>query len=208
MTRFLICDDHALIRDALVSSIRRSWPDAGIALAADFPGSWALAGDDIDVCICDLAMPGAGPAEGITRLMEIGRKMRLVVISGGGCDRTAEIVLALGVHGLFFKTMAPELLETVVRVVLAGGTFIPPGFSPTARSTATTTTISAVPRVLLTSQQICVMKAICQGKTNKEIAKELGIAPSTVNYHVDSLLTRLSARNRAEAIQIFLSSPH
>ena len=65
MKSCLICDDHVLVREALVGAVRQNWPDAVITEVGDFQSGWAAAPGH-DLCITDLIMPGAGPREGVT----------------------------------------------------------------------------------------------------------------------------------------------
>jgi two-component system, NarL family, nitrate/nitrite response regulator NarL len=193
--RFLIADDHALMRDALELTIRRNWPSAKIVLVKDFTAAWAVATEAFDLCICDLSMPGASATDGIQRLLSIQPEMRLIAITGSSDANTLRKILAMNVAGIISKTADGEVVEDAIRLVLAGEKY----------------RLETLPEVALpsplTATQTQVILLIRQGQSNKEIAKALSVAPSTVKTHIDNILKRLGARNRADACQRFSNIP-
>jgi DNA-binding NarL/FixJ family response regulator len=189
--RILIADDHALIREALAMTIIRCWPTATVIQAKDFPSVWAEAVHSFDLCICDLAMPGAIAVDGMRQLLAIQPTLRLIAITGSADEVTVQKILALNVAGLIPKITEGGIVEAAIRLVLAGGKYLPDG-----------KLVTDSPKGLTSSQKL-VLQLMCKGLTNKEIAKTLEIAPSTVKTHVDNILNRLGARNRTDACQRF-----
>lgn len=187
MFRFLIADDHSLIRQALELNLRRCWPDAEIVSVSDYPTAWDAAAHPFDLCICDLSMPGATPMEGIGRLLAIQPTMRIVAITGSADDNALQQVSSLNIMRIVTKTTDPASVEDAIRFALAG--------SKSRRDKAA----SSQGAGSLTAAQHSVLGLMCKGHTNKEIAQSLKIAPSTVKTHVDNILLRLGARNRTEA---------
>lgn len=189
--RILIADDHALMREALAMTIHRCWPDATVVQAKDFPSVWAEAAQPFDLCICDLTMPGATAIDGLRQLLAIQPTLRLIAITGSADEGTVRKVLALNVAGLIPKITEGSIVEAAIRLVLAGKKYLPDSKLVSDSSKG------------LTSSQTLVLQLMCKGQTNKEIAKTLEIAPSTVKTHVDNILCRLGARNRTDACQKF-----
>jgi two-component system, NarL family, nitrate/nitrite response regulator NarL len=213
MYRFLICDDHALMRQALQMAIERCWPNAEIVTVADFTAAWSVAPQGFDLCICDLRMPGSEPVSGIRQLLGYLGNSKLLAISGSCDDETISKVLALGVNGIFDKTLDCEALEDAISSVLNGQSYI---LAASTRTDIETSLIHSSrqradhecgPLQNLTLQQTLVLGHLCDGQTNKQIALRMGVAPSTVKFHVDQILKRLSAKNRAEAVKNYLSVP-
>ena len=211
MYRFLICDDHALMRQALQMSIERRWPVSQITCVASFPEAWAAISHGFDLCICDLKMPGSDPLVGLGKLVALLGPAKILVISGNCETDTIRNVLALGVHGIFDKAQDGDMLDDAVSAVLEGSLFIPTDVcdqvapSKLPRHTASISNGNDKAQMQLTAQQTQVLSHMCKGQTNKQIALRMGVAPSTIKFHVDQILKRLSAKNRAEAVSIFLS---
>jgi DNA-binding NarL/FixJ family response regulator len=200
----LICDDHALMREAISITVRNIWPAIEIVEAGDFPTAWGLAQGKPDLCLCDLAMPGSAPLAGINKLREIQPDMPIIVITGSATDDEMMTLLKCGVRGFVPKSSAGPVVEAAIRLVVVGGTYLPPRLAEIAQHTLPSE--KAEPPTALTLQQRRVLDLLAQGLSNKEIAAKLNIAPSTVKFHVDRLLTRFDARNRAEIVRKSQSS--
>jgi two-component system, NarL family, nitrate/nitrite response regulator NarL len=195
--KVLIADDHAMMRSALAGAVAMAAPDASITMAGDFPSAWA-AGPGHDLILCDLLMPGAGPQQGISQLRAAAGEVPLLVVTGSQDDQTMLAILALGVAGFVPKAVSGPVLEAAIRLVMAGGQYLPPRLAALAlRQPA-----PAVVELPLTPRQRDVLRAIADGRTTKEIALELGIAPATVKAHTATILDVLGASNRAQAAAI------
>ncbi len=190
----LICDDHAIMREAMAATISRIWPDVTIIEAADFPSSWKEAERKPDLCLCDLSMPGSDSLAGIEALRAIQPEMPIIVVTGSANDAEMIALVKSGVAGFVQKSSTGPVIEAAIRLVLAGGTYIPPRVAELVYAAPQATDSPA-----FTPQQRRVLQLVARGQSNKEIANMLGIAPSTAKFHVDSLLEKLGVRNRAEA---------
>jgi DNA-binding NarL/FixJ family response regulator len=199
---FLVCDDHSLMRAALAATIERCWPGSHVTLCEGYAEAFASAGRRFDLCICDLNMPGAEPFAGVQALLEHHPGMPLVVLTGTHDKQTVLKLLAINVCGIIPKSLASEIIEAAISLVLAGGTYFPQEVAAYALKASNNSQAAS----LLTGQQDRVMGLILEGLSNKEIALRLAVAPSTVNSHVDAILSRFSAKNRAEACQSYLKS--
>lgn len=198
--RIVICDDHSLVRDALSLTLMSAFPEAEFALAADFPQAWQHAESGPDLIVCDLGMPGSSGPEGIQKLLETSPHSRLIVLTGQEDDQTLLEILSLGVHGFVTKSTESALIEAAVRLVLAGGTYLPHrmlelSVQPLpARTEAVTTDLGR-----LSQRQLEVLQHLVLGQSNKEIARCLEISPATVKSHVAHIIACLGATNRTEA---------
>jgi DNA-binding NarL/FixJ family response regulator len=202
MKSFLVCDDHSLMRAALKATIERCWPGSAVTLCEDYAEACSSTGRHFDLCLCDLNMPGAEPFVGVQNLLDQHAGMPLVVITGSHDKQTVLKLLSMNIRGIIPKSLASETIEAAIGLVLAGGTYLPQEVAAYAMEAFDNSQAAS----LLTGQQDRVMGLILEGLSNKEIALRLAVAPSTVNSHVDAILSRLSAKNRAEACQSYLKS--
>jgi DNA-binding NarL/FixJ family response regulator len=198
MKSCLLCDDHAIMREAMTATIRRRWPDAVIAEASDYPSAWAAAEQDFDLCVSDLAMPGSEPIAGIKTLQSRQPTMPIIVLTGSGSDRQMLQLLEMGIRGFVSKSSSGPVIEAAINLVLAGGQYLPPELMGFVGNSAKPT--PSQPEIKLTLQQRKVLAALSMGHSNKEIAANMGVAPSTIKFHVDAIFDRLDSRNRIDAI--------
>jgi len=178
--RGLICDDHPMMREALVGAIHDRWPDLELSEAGDYPAAWAEAEAQPAFCLVDLAMPGAEPVAGIAGLRSRAPDAAIVVITGLTDAALLEAVRACGVAGVFSKNAATEVLIEAIGAVVPG--------------------LQAVEVAALPPRQREVLGLLGQGLTNKEIGLRLGISPATVKIHVARAIHWLGAVNRTDAV--------
>jgi DNA-binding NarL/FixJ family response regulator len=203
MKTCLICDDHALVRTALGGLICQIRPETTIHHAQDFPGALAgLAQHSPDLCLADLRMPGADPLAGIAALMRSAGRAPVIVVTGD-CDDTLLLALfRLGVAAVLEKTCELSVIEAAVRTVLAGGRCVP-GYVQTTLTRGDTVPTGPAP---LSPRQSEVLRLAVMGQSNKEIARDLCLAPSTVKTHLEHAMRLLGASNRTEAAHIWMTS--
>jgi DNA-binding NarL/FixJ family response regulator len=205
MKSCLICDDHALVRDALAGTVRLSWPDAQIDLASDFPIAWEMAASPHDLIICDLIMPGAGPLAGIDGLVRVAGATPILVVTGTDDDTLLLDLLDRGVAGFAPKTSNSAIISAAIALILAGGRYLPTRLADIAVSRIASGTYQpvrddvAMISQALTVRQMEVLRLMSQGKSNKEIARDLTLAPSTVKSHLSQIMIALGANNRTDA---------
>lgn len=201
MDSCLICDDHAMMREALAGAVAIGWPQARISQAADFPSAWSAAAARPDLILSDLVMPGAGPVEGVRRLREAAPGVPILVITGNEEDEVLLALLGLGIAGFAPKTSKSAIIEAAIRLVLAGGRYLPPRLAELATGpSAGATTSTPPPGVRLTERQTDVLKLIATGESNKQIARELDLSPATIKAHAAAAMAALGAVNRTEAV--------
>jgi two-component system, NarL family, nitrate/nitrite response regulator NarL len=196
----LICDDHAMMRAALSGTIALMFPAATRHLAQDFATAIGAArAQRPDLILCDLAMPGAAPFDGIAAIMATAPDTPLLVITGSEDDALLLALLRHGVSGFLHKSSSAEVVEAAIALVVAGGRYLPP------RLLALTAAPIAMPAptgpsARLTDRQQQILAMIAAGLSNKQIARDLSLSPATVKTHVAALIAALDAGNRTEAV--------
>ena len=206
MQSCLICDDHALVREALAGAVARRWPMTTIAQAGSFPEAWARAeerpGGGHDLCLADLAMPGANEREGIAGLRRAAPTMPVLVITGSHDDRLLLDLIGDGVAGFVPKTSGTDIIMAAIELVLAGGRYMPPRVAELAAQVQGGAGLSAesrTPKPAVTARQADVLRLVADGYSNKEIARALDLSPATVKTHVAQTIAAIGATNRTEA---------
>lgn len=203
MKSCLICDDHVLVREALAGAVRLACPEAKITAVGDFPAAWSAAPDH-DLCIADLMMPGADPRTGIAGLQRAHPGMPILVVTGTEDDALMLDLLDLDIAGFASKTASSAIIEAALRLILAGGRYLPQRLAGIAASRIDTGVAEPIrdpqaegPR--LTERQLTVLGLAARGHSNKEIAQSLALAPATIKTHLANIQSYLGARNRTDA---------
>jgi DNA-binding NarL/FixJ family response regulator len=204
----LVCDDHPLVRSAL-ALVLADIAAPPVLLASDFAEAWAIAErrDDLELCVVDLHMPGMCPAEGLSGLKARVGDARIVVVTGSEDDADLVTALDLGIHGYVPKTVEPGVVEAALRLVIAGGRYLPDRVADLARgregraaAPVTAHEWSAIgPYGKLSQRHRDVLDQLARGRSNKEIARLLGLSPATVKTHLAHIFAALGASNRTEA---------
>ena len=205
----VICDDHPLVGQALAMPVETGF-DARVTLATSFQQALDTVqrGGGTDLCIVDYHIPGEDSAAGLARLRQAIGAGKLLVFSGSESDDDLRIALASGADGFLPKSSPPEVIEAAVRLVLAGGRYIPQRVQelafaglPAARAVAPPPEVAPPLRPgPLTERQSTVLELLATGLSNKEIARQLGISPATVKAHIAQISALLKAHNRTEAV--------
>lgn len=198
----LIADDHKLLAESLELYLRA---DGGFEpeRAETLDDALKLIADNgsYDVVLLDLDMPGMGGLAGLERAIAANTNGKVVLFSGQARQEAALRAMELGAAGFMPKTLSPKSLATAVRFVAAGEVYFP---SSMARSRSRTD--SQPGEVQLSQREHQVLRGICDGSTNKDIAAELQLTEVTVKMYVRSVCTKLRAANRTQAAIIALST--
>lgn len=193
--KIIIADDHALFRGGLKVHLLQLDGAATVLEASDFPGLIALAAvEHPDLVVADLGMPGPPWREALVSLRQQDAGRRIVVVSASDAPAIVREAIRLGANGFVSKAEDPDLLVAALRLVLCGGTYVPPAF--VAGSAAG----EPVGDLRVTGRQREVLALMAEGLANKQIAHRLHLTEGTVKLHVAAILRSLNATNRTQAV--------
>jgi DNA-binding NarL/FixJ family response regulator len=199
----LIVDDHPIVRDGL-EAILSTQPDLQVSGAAA-SGEEALAlfeKQRPDVVLLDLEMPGMDGVEVIRQLRKKSPGVRIVVFTAFDTDERILSALQAGAKGYLLKGVPRSELFAAIRVVHQGGSLLQPVVASRLLDQIVTSDSETIPLEELTPREKEALMLLAQGKQNKEIAAELDITERTVKFHISSILAKLGAGNRTEAVRI------
>ncbi len=203
LIRILVADDHPIVRDGLVAVLSTQPDFEVVGEAADGRQvvEQALAFQP-DVILLDLEMPEVDGVQALEQLRKLGQSVRAVVFTAFDTDERILSALRAGAKGYLLKGAPREELFNAVRVVHAGGSLL----QPVVASRLLERFSEAVPLMAapeqLTPRELEVLAWVAQGHPNKEIAERLSISQRTVKFHVSSIMGKLGAANRTEAVAL------
>jgi DNA-binding NarL/FixJ family response regulator len=195
--KVLIIDDHPIMRVGIAAMMAHCKDMKAVGFAGTGEeGLRQLAGEPVDIVLLDLRLPGIS---GLQTLLEISRKhpeTRVIILTTYEGDEDVHRALKAGAKGYLIKGLPPEILVAAIRKVHAGGKYVPlPLSTSLAERTAET---------CLSPRECEVLEMLAKGRSNKEIAIELGIRESTVKCHISVILTRLDVNDRTQAVIVGL----
>jgi DNA-binding NarL/FixJ family response regulator len=213
-TRILIADDHDLFRKGLRFALEDSLPGAEVVAVGDFDTALETlaSGRVFDLVSFDLSMPGMQGGASLRAIRDSYPDLRVVVISGDEDRATILSALEAGVHGYLPKSLSGAQIEAALKQVLAGSVFVPGqlarieqasagGHAPRAATPAADPAPQSNPtRDQMTPRQRDVLDSLLQGRSTKEICRDLGLAEGTVKIHLAAIFRLLGAKNRTEAV--------
>ncbi|WP_121630841.1 response regulator [Tropicibacter alexandrii] len=193
--RILVADDHDLVRETIAAFLDGSDVEEvqTVATLEDAVAEAERTGS-FDLVLLDYNMPGMNGLEGLDRMRQANAGRPVAILSGSATRDVAEAALKAGAQGFIPKTLSARSLLTAARFMAAGEVYAPIEFlqQPEADETVGS----------LTKREQDVLRGICEGKSNKEIARDLDLQEVTVKLHVKTLSRKLDARNRTHAAMI------
>lgn len=191
--RVLIADDHDLVREAIAAFLKSEGVievvtvptlDAAIR-ATDESGSF-------DLVLLDYNMPGMNGLDGLTRMIAANDRRPVALLSGNASRAVAEQAIRAGAAGFVPKTMSSRSMVTAVKFMAAGEIYAPFNFMQQADTSSGN----------LSQRETDVLRGLCEGKSNKEIARDLDLQEVTIKLHVKTLSRKLNAKNRTHAAML------
>lgn len=214
MQTVLIADDHPLFREAVRDVVGRLFSQSGWAFecleATSIEEALALVdqAQEIDLILLDLHMPGTRDLSGLIALRARVPSAPLVVVSSLSDADTVQRAMTCGAAGFIPKSSSTDQMIDALQTVLAGGVYVPSGDAPQPLAARRRPADDGEAPGHLTPRQLAVLAKLAEGKSNKQIARELQISDLTVKAHVTAILRCLGVSTRAEAIVAFRTERH
>ena len=191
----LVVDDHVLVRTGVANIISHE-PDLHV-IAEAANGAEAVAAFERyhpDVTLLDLRMPVMEGVEAVRQIRLRDPNAKVIVLTTYDTDEDITRALKAGAKAYILKDISARALVACIHDVLAGKTYLAP--------TAAAKLAEGVARVQLTPRELSTLRLMADGRSNKEIANELGISERTVKTHLGHLFDKLGVTSRTEAAKV------
>jgi DNA-binding NarL/FixJ family response regulator len=199
----LIVDDHPLIQQAVSNVLRGLDSAVVIAVAGDCDHGLEIAGEGagLDLVLLDLNLPGLSGIPALKRWRSRFPAVPVVVLSASDDRQTVLAAINAGAAGYIPKSSSNDVMHHALRLVLAGGKYLPPELvaGPSVSRRTLSKAIDSPAASELTERQRAVLQLIAKGASNKAICRELGLAERTVKAHVTAVLRALKVTSRTQA---------
>ncbi|HXR77887.1 MAG TPA: response regulator transcription factor [Bryobacteraceae bacterium] len=193
----LCVDDHPLVRKG-VAAILSTEPDLQLlAEAATGHQALKLFRQYVpDITLMDLRLPDMPGIEVTREIRKEFPEAKIIALTSYDGDQDVYRALEAGVRGYLLKELVHTEIVRAIRIVYSGKRFLPPEVSQQLSE--------FFPEVALTAREVDVLKLVARGFGNKEIGDELGTASGTVKAQIQSVLSKLGAKDRTHAVTIAL----
>jgi two-component system, NarL family, response regulator LiaR len=197
----LLADDHAVVRKGIRDFLTEDPEIQVIAEAGDGAEAWRLiAHHQPDVAILDIRMPHMTGIELTRRVKEQYPRVRVLILTAYDDEPYIFALLRAGADGYVLKTAQSSDLLRAVKQVHAGKSVLDPDIAPkVVANLVSPRTVEA-----LSERELEVVRGVAKGRTNREIARGLGISDRTVQGHLANVFAKLGATSRTEVVTIAL----
>jgi DNA-binding NarL/FixJ family response regulator len=194
-----------LVLDALQAFLKEIDPSIEVLQATNFADAMKLASDadHPDLAMLDVNMPGMNGLEGLGIMKRRFPDLPVVLLSGQTNPHEIRSALARGAAGFIPKELSGEAMIKALQLVLTGETYVPAialGEGPgPSEACGDPTPDQASPLGALTPRERQVLALVCEGHSNKSIAREMGLQQATVGYHLGGIFRKLDVSTRTQA---------
>ncbi len=194
MTEILVVDDHPMVHEILPQAVKKAFGEVRVQCASNLDEAFECAALDkkLQFALLDLTLPGCNGIDALFKFHEKCPDTKMVVFSATEDPESIQAAFRAGAVGYIPKTSRPDLVVAALRVVAAGGKYIPPQILDALPESST-----GAP---MTERQLEVLRLMLRGLSNREIAERLDIAEGTVKQHATDIYHALAVGSRAEAI--------
>lgn len=215
MIRILVVDDHTLFRRGLIALLSRDPEFEVVGDAADAEEARRRAQElQPDLILLDNHLPGVNGVDALPELCEAASAARVLMLTVSEEESDLTAALRAGACGYLLKTIEGEALAGAIRQAMKGESVVAQEMSgkliAAYRDAAAAPRQDAVepppapvsPLAQLSPRELDILRGIARGSSNKEIARDLGIAETTVKIHVQHVLRKLDVSSRVQAAVI------
>ena len=201
MTKILLVDDHAVVRQGLLQILRDAMPRAGFGQAEDGEAALALLErEKWDVVLLDVSLPDRNGLDVLKRIREAWPAVAVLVLSMHPEEQFGIRALRAGAAGYMTKKSASQQIVTAVQRVLAGGHYVSESLAERLAAEMGRES-DKLPHERLSDREYEVFGLLARGHTVKEVASKLGVSVQTVSTHRAHVLDKTGLANNAELVQ-------
>ena len=206
MIKVLVVDDHPIFRQGLISLLQQYPEFEAVGQATNGEEAVAVATElQPDVVVMDVCMPGGDGIAATTALQQALPNIKVVIVTVSDKDEDLFAAIKAGARGYLLKSVSLRELIDSIRLVAQGEAIISPTVAGKLLDEFKQTDKEKLDKALnggLSLREQEVLQLVSQGASNKEIAEQLFISETTVKAHLRTILQKLHARNRAEAVAL------
>lgn len=205
--KILIADDHDLFRAGFGMVLNELGEETQLIQAANLTEAMACAQAEptLDLALLDINMPAMNGVVGLKQFRGQFPEVPVVIVSGSDELLDVQQMLGAGAAGFIHKATAPTVMLSALRLVLAGGVYVPPHamrLEPAKSNAPASTQARMGWEGKLTGRQMEVLRLLALGKPNKLIARDLDLSEGTVKIHLSAIFRILDVNNRTEAVLV------
>lgn len=199
MIRIVVVDDHPIVREGLVAALtdEKEFKVVGAVGSAE-DALPLVAAQRPDVILLDLELPAQSGLEAIPKLRDARPQSKILILTAYDTDERVMGALRAGAQGYLLKGASLEEIARAIRAVHAGGSYLAPRIASKVVGALSLRAQASA----LSGREREVLRLVADGQANKRIARTLGITERTVKFHVTSILNKLGAENRAQAVSL------
>jgi len=203
-TKVLIVDDHRMFREGIRAQLARHARFRVVGEASNAADAITVMREAAPaIVVLDIRMPGTTGIELARHLRREWPDVKILVLSGYDFDQYVRALVRIGIHGYLLKDSPQETLVEALDQIASGGVVLPPGIASKVMRSYAAESARDDPgrRWDLTIREIEVLECLHEGLRNADIATHLDISTRTVETHVSSIISKLGARTRTEAVR-------
>jgi DNA-binding NarL/FixJ family response regulator len=200
---FLLVDDHALFRAGLAVLLQKMPGEAVVLEVGTAAEAQQVSQEnpDIDLVLLDYTLPDSNGIQVLRALKSSRPALPVILLSAHIDSNLIQLALKEQASGFIPKTSTPDVMLSAIQLVLNGGIYIPlEAMESSSNATYSPVASGAGGKAQLTQRQMDVLQQMKNGLSNKEIARQLHMSPSTVKVHVAAILRELAASSRTQAV--------
>ena len=203
-TRIIVVDDDPIVREVLTTALGSN-PDIEV-VASVTNGAEAVDvvhARTVDVVLMDVQMPVLDGVAATSRILALGGGTRVLLLTTFDDDSFLDGGLAAGASGFLLKTTPPERIAEAIRTVRAGGKVLSPG--PAGRVLdryvrGQSPRVASTEDLDLSEREQEVLRLLCQARTNREIARRLGLTQAAVKADISSMMRKMGVSSRLDVV--------